>query len=68
MSWFSRVVGLDRNPRILDPINKSLRAIWLLGANDLIKSAFFRAAEKAKISMATAQAIWDDLERQVRAM
>ena len=68
MSWLSKLIGLDRNPGILDPINKSLRGIWLLGANELVKNAFFKAAGKAGVSLATAKVIWEDLERQVQAM
>ena len=68
MSWFSKWTGLDKNPGILDPINKSLRGIWLLGADKLMRNAFFKATAKYGISKDTAQAVWDDLERQVRAM
>jgi hypothetical protein len=65
MSWLSKLIGLDRNPGILDPINRSLRGIWLLGGNKLLENAFFKASARAGISRDTARVIWDDLERQV---
>ena len=68
MSWFSKWTGLDKNPGILDPINKSLRGIWLLGANTLLENAFFKAAARAGVNKEVARVIWDDLEKQVQAM
>lgn len=66
MSWLSKLIGLDRNPKLLVPINQSLRLTWSLGGNRWVENAFRKAAKRAGLTVETADAIWRDVEAQVR--
>ena len=67
MSWFSRLIGLDRNPKILAPVNQLLRTVWMLGGSKYIEKAVRSAAKRAGLTVETTDAIWRDVEAQVKA-
>lgn len=66
MSLLSKLIGLDKNPKLLVPINQSLRVTWSLGGNKWVENAFRKAAKHAGVGPATTDAIWKDIEAQVR--